>query len=194
MTDVSQPSGSLTYACYFEGWNADTLESVFFDEMPVAGTYKPGEFSDEVLEHFLAGEYAGFVYSTNPRDLIGSDTGLDQITLPQELSVEYQAPANFKTFRDSRTQSLVVRAGGQAPNVRHVCRLPLSRLRLSNPEQYGDTMAEVADKLHSSGRRISFTDYGDYVIEFRGYRACDANATIQVGFFDGHAYAKSYHV
>ncbi|WP_344301882.1 hypothetical protein [Nocardioides bigeumensis] len=192
VTDVTQSSGTLTYGCYFLGWNKVTQEEFVFPVMPVQGTYQPGQFSDQVLEHFLGGQYAGFVSSTNPQDLIDEDTALDQLTLPLELSTEYQAPGNVKTHRDSRSQSLVVRAGVKPRKCATYADFRAVNFDFSEPEKYGDSMGQVADTLRSAGKRISFTDYGDYVIEFREYRACDENASLRVGFVDGRAYAKSY--
>jgi hypothetical protein len=63
----------------------------------------------------------------------------------------------------------------------------------SEPELNGDSRVQVATKLHSAGRRVSFDDLDGLVLEFRRYPGCSAGSFISVGFNNGGAYTKSYY-
>jgi hypothetical protein len=92
----------------------------------------------------------------------------------------------------SLTQRLVIASGPKPRGCAYYSEFQKIRYDFDKPEVYGSNMAEVTRILQSSGTRSSYSDYGDYVIEFRHYRGCAAGTTISVGFVDGYAYDKTY--
>lgn len=98
-----------------------------------------------------------------------------------------------KTRTTTRKQSLKIKAGKKPRTCATKADFDRVRWDFDDPENYGDTKARVKTLLHSSGKQTQYSDYGDYVIEFRDYKTCDKDASLSVGFFAGYAYAKSYY-
>jgi len=93
----------------------------------------------------------------------------------------------------SRRQSLIVRAGAKPRTCATYSDFKRVRYDFENPSLYGSSSTEVRQRLHTSGTRSSFSDYGDYTIEFRHYKTCTEGDDISVGFVSGYAYAKTYY-
>lgn len=110
----------------------------------------------------------------------------------RDLFVTTTSTVYGTTRAKTRTQKLTIKQGRKPRGCATYADFRSVEYDFDEPEWYGDTKAVVAKKLHSSGTRTSYSDYGDMVIEFREYKACAKGAFISVGFADGHAYAKSY--
>jgi hypothetical protein len=92
----------------------------------------------------------------------------------------------------SRRQTLVVRAGAKPRTCATYADFKRVRYDFTDPSRYGSSSTEVRQLLHTSGTRSSFTDFGDYIIEFRHYKTCTKGDDITVGFVSGYAYDKTY--
>lgn len=106
-------------------------------------------------------------------------------------TVKQRVYAKARAKRSSH--SLVVKAGAKPRTCATKADFDRVQYDFDDPEYYGDSKSTVAKKLHNAGTTSSYSDYGDYVIEFRKYRTCSDGAILSVGFFNGYAYAKSYY-
>jgi hypothetical protein len=143
--------------------------------------------------------YGGWTITedTDPYTLIGQ-TFQDTISAEEDLyktqsHVVTTTTRKYSAARStSRHQKLVVRAGVKPRTCATYADFKRVRYDSDNPSLYGSSSSQVRQILHSSGTRTSFSDYGDYTIEFRHYKTCTKGDDLSVGFLSGFAYAKSY--
>lgn len=114
------------------------------------------------------------------------------IRADRDLFLTSTKRAYSKVRSVTKRQSLTVRQGAKPRTCATYADFKRVNFDFAEPEEYGDPRWLVADKLHGDGKRTSYSDYGDMIIEFREYKACKKDAWISVGFSDGYAYAKSY--
>lgn len=189
VTPTSDAEGTFRSVCPVV-WYDVNLEQSILGNVAVSGTYAPDVIGD------------GLVW----RDTSGALINLSSWT--PEVGEQYFPQARLLSDRDlfrtrtsrvygkarskSKTQRLTIKKGAKPRTCATYGDFQRVNHDFDDPESYGDAKSIVTKKLHGGGKRSSFSDYGDSVIEFRDYKTCKKSASISVGFFNGYAYAKSY--
>lgn len=163
---------------------------VFSDEGLTASFTYPFTYDGSTLR--TEGDRVAGVVVPGSEPAVGDGVYFDSLLTTAPIT----RPASVRVYGGlrsvKRTSTLRVKAGAKPRTCATYADFQRVSVDFAEPELYGDSMAVVAATLHNGGKRSTYSDYGDSVIEFRRYRTCAKGAILSVGFFNGDAYAKSY--
>lgn len=179
-TTDSEDSGTYRAGCAVLWTDPETYDDTSIGTVVVSGRYAYGSFYDQ------QGREIGIGFESNSF-MVTDDIKADR-NLYRTISVRRYGAQKTRT----RTQILTVKSGAKPRGCATYNDFKKVNYDFSEPELYGDSKSTVARKLHGQGKRTTFSNTGDAIIEFREYKACADGAFISVGFYNGDAYDKTY--